>query len=250
MNWTEVLISAGVAAVLGLITTGLRNRNKLGKLGAILWVIIPIIVGNIIYYHYINPNGLRSTDRAQIERSFEGYPVFQTLKQQEPALYNQLIDNFLKSKKEGHSEQQLIDEMKQTVSGLIVQRIRHAPDKDVIDYMNIILEELRYYQANNRSEHLCFKALFPQVSGGVNATKALPKELQLRDLDSINRLFKASSGGIINRKIKSMRTSLVLLWRECSNSMEMICRCSQTLPALMSIVKRSAICPLICTAKY
>ncbi|HGH0634948.1 TPA: DNA gyrase, partial [Yersinia enterocolitica] len=42
MNWTEVLISAGVAAVLGLITTGLRNRNKLGKLGAILWVIIPI----------------------------------------------------------------------------------------------------------------------------------------------------------------------------------------------------------------
>ncbi|HDL7337285.1 TPA: DNA gyrase [Yersinia enterocolitica] len=211
MNWTEVLISAGVAAVLGLITTGLRNRNKLGKLGAILWVIIPIIVGNIIYYHYINPNGLRSTDRAQIERSFEGYPVFQTLKQQEPDLYNQLIDNFLKSKKEGHSEQQLIDEMKQTVSGLIVQRIRHAPDKDVIDYMNIILEELRYYQANNRSEHLCFKALFPQVSGGVNATKALPKELQLRDLDSINRLFKASSGGIIKPKNQEHENKLSII---------------------------------------
>lgn len=99
MNWTEVLISAGVAAALGVITIGLRNRNKRGKLGAILWVITPIIVGNIIYYHYINPNRLRSKDRAQIERSFEGYPVFQTLKQQEPALYTQLIDNFLKSKK-------------------------------------------------------------------------------------------------------------------------------------------------------
>lgn len=198
MNWTEVLISAGIAAVLGVIISGLRNRNKLGRFGAILWVIIPIVVGNIIYYHYINPNGLRSNDRAQIERVFAEYPVFQTLKQQEPALYTQLIDNFLKSKKEGHSEQQLIDEMKQAVSSLIAQRIQHAPDKDIIDYMNIILEELRYYQANNRSEHLCFKSLFPQVSGGVNATKYLPKELQSRDLDSVNRLFKASSGGIIN----------------------------------------------------
>lgn len=198
MNWTEVLISAGIAAVLGVITSRLRNRNKLGRFGAILWVIIPIVVGNIIYYHYINPNGLRSNDRAQIERAFAEYPVFQTLKQQEPALYTQLIDNFLKSKKEGHSEQQLIDEMKQAVSSLIAQRIQHAPDKDIIDYMNIILEELRYYQANNRSEHLCFKSLFPQVSGGVNATKSLPKELQSRDLDSVNRLFKASSGGIIN----------------------------------------------------
>ncbi|HHL2559455.1 TPA: DNA gyrase [Yersinia enterocolitica] len=197
MNWTEVLISAGVAAVLGVITTGLRNRNKLGKLGAILWVIIPIIVGNIIYYHYINPNGLRSNDRAQIERSFEGYPVFQTLKQQEPALYTQLIDNFIQSKKEGHSDQQLIDEMRRSVAELTVQRIQRAPDENVIDYMTVILEELRYYQANHHSEHLCFKALFPQVSGGVNTAKVLPKELLMRDLDSINRLFKASSGGVI-----------------------------------------------------
>ena len=49
-----------------------------------------------------------------------------------------------------------------------------------------------------RLETACFKSLFPQVSGGVNATKYLPKELQSRDLDSVNRLFKASSGGIIN----------------------------------------------------
>lgn len=145
---------------------------------------------------------------AMIERLFEEYPVFQTLKQQEPALYTQLIDNFLQSKKEGHSEQQLIDEMKQIVSSLIEQRIRHAPDKDVIDYMNIILEELRYYQANNRSEYLCFKTLFPQVSGGVNATKTLPKELQLRDLDSINRLFKASSGGVINPENQDYESKL------------------------------------------
>nr|WP_245994963.1 DNA gyrase [Yersinia hibernica] len=193
----EVLISAGIAVILGFITTRLRNSNKLGKIGAILWVIIPIVVGNIIYYQYINPNKFSGNDRAQIEQSLESFPVFQTLKKQEPALYTQLIDNFLKSKKEGQSEQQLIDEMKQSVAELTMQRIQHAPDKNVIDYMNIILDELRYYQANNRSEHLCFKALFPQVSGGVNATKVLPKELLMRDLDSVNSLFTSSTGGLI-----------------------------------------------------
>ncbi|MGE4802195.1 DNA gyrase [Yersinia hibernica] len=197
MNWMEVLISAGIAVILGFITTRLRNSNKLGKIGAILWVIIPIVVGNIIYYQYINPNKFSGNDRAQIEQSLESFPVFQTLKKQEPALYTQLIDNFLKSKKEGQSEQQLIDEMKQSVAELTMQRIQHAPDKNVIDYMNIILDELRYYQANNRSEHLCFKALFPQVSGGVNATKVLPKELLMRDLDSVNSLFTSSTGGLI-----------------------------------------------------
>lgn len=197
MNWMEVLISAGIAVILGFITTRLRNSNKLGKIGAILWVIIPIVVGNIIYYQYINPNKLSGNDRAQIEQSLESFPVFQTLKKKEPTLYTQLIDNFLKSKKEGHSEQQLIDEMKQSVAELTMQRIQHAPDKNVIDYMNIILDELRYYQANNRSEHLCFKALFPQVSGGVNATKVLPKELLMRDLDSVNSLFTSSTGGLI-----------------------------------------------------
>ena len=65
MNWTEVMVSAGVGVVLSGITTILRNRNKLNKISAILLVIIPIVVGNIIYYQYINPNGLRSGDRAR-----------------------------------------------------------------------------------------------------------------------------------------------------------------------------------------
>ncbi|CFR13712.1 topoisomerase IV subunit A subunit [Yersinia frederiksenii] len=208
MNWTEVLVSGGVAAVLGIVTTTLRNRNKLSTISAILWFIIPIVIGNIIYYQYNNPNWLRGNERTQIEQSLESFPVFQTLKQQEPALYTQLIDNFIKSKNAGHSEQQLIDEMKQSVAELTVQRIQRASDENVIDYMKIILEELRYYQANNRSEKLCFKALFPQVSGGVNTTKVLPRELLDRDLDSVNRLFESSTGEVIKPKNQEYESKL------------------------------------------
>ncbi|CNJ30583.1 MULTISPECIES: hypothetical protein [Yersinia] len=208
MNWMEVLVSGGIAAVLGGITASLRNRKKLGKIGAVLWVIIPIIIGNVIYYQYNNPNGFRNNDRTQIEQSLESFPVFQTLKQQEPALYTQLIDNFIKSSNAGHSEQQLIDEMKQSVAELTVQRIQRASDENVIDYMKIILEELRYYQANHRSEKLCFKALYPQVSGGVNTTKILPKELQERDLDSVNRLFQASTGELITPQNQEYESKL------------------------------------------
>ncbi|MDA5494964.1 DNA gyrase [Yersinia intermedia] len=197
MNWTEVMVSAGVGVVLFGITTILRNRNKLNKISAILLVIIPIVVGNIIYYQYINPNGLRNGDRARIEDSFENVPVLQTIKQQDPVLYTQLINNFVNSIKSGHSEQQLIDEMKQTIAELTVKRIQRAPDENVITYMQVILEELRYYQEHNRSEMLCFKALFPQVSGGVNSTKVLPTELLMRDLEAINLLFKASTGEFV-----------------------------------------------------
>ncbi|WP_145523262.1 DNA gyrase [Yersinia rohdei] len=211
MNWKEALVLGGIAIVFGGITRVLRNRNKLGKMSAILLVAVPIVIIGIIYYQYINPNWLRENERTQVEQSLNSFPVFQTLKQQEPALYAQLIDNYIKSKQEGHSEQQLIDEMKQSVTELTVQRIQRASDENVIGYMTVILEELRYYQANNRSENLCFKALFPQVSGGVNTSKVLPQELLERDLDSINRLFTGSTGELIKPKNQDYEDKLNII---------------------------------------
>ena len=96
MNWTEVMVSAGVGVVLSGNATTLRNRNKLNKISAILLVIIPIVVGNIIYYQYINPNGLRSGDRARIEDSFEKF--IWRLYYESPSFYDDIIEDYYKDK--------------------------------------------------------------------------------------------------------------------------------------------------------
>lgn len=43
---------------------------------------------------------------------------------------------------------------------------------------------------------------------GVNTTKILPKELQERDLDSVNRLFQASTGELITPQNQEYESKL------------------------------------------
>ncbi|MDN0089168.1 DNA gyrase [Yersinia nurmii] len=210
MNWNEIAISAVIGAVLVGVVSLLKKNGKIGKFSGVMLVATPIIIGNFVYYKYINQN----IDRAEVEYSIEKFAVYQTIKQQDPTLYTNLVNRLVALKSGGSSEQEIIDEIKQSVALLTVSKIQSAPDKSVVEYMSVILDELHFYQENDKTHQLCYKALYPQVEGGVNTVKELPATLVQRDLEALNNLFTASTGKPIKPENEQYRGQLEAIVQE------------------------------------
>lgn len=97
MNWMEVLVSGGIAAVLGGSQPHYVTERNWVKLVLFYRLLFLLSSGMLFITNIIILTGSTNNDRTQIEQSLESFPVFQTLKQQKLALYTQLIDNFIKS---------------------------------------------------------------------------------------------------------------------------------------------------------
>lgn len=206
MTSHAILASLFSALVWLVIIGGLRQRQKLRPVAAILLFVLPLLAGNVYYFGWVNPEQQKQAAIDASAARLATLPVWRTVKVQQPALYQQAYDELITHLRAGMPPQQAIDSLRPLVADLLNQRINAARDEDLVDYMQASLEQMK--QIRQHSTGQCFRFLFPQVKGGVNVSELLPKAVTDRELQSMDVLLQHSRGAEQSVDLKQGRVQL------------------------------------------
>jgi len=193
LNAQPVLISSAIALVWLVVIALLVKRGSLGKIAALLLLILPLVAGNLYYFRWMAPQQAETARLDAAQLKLATLPVWRTIKVQQPALYRQASDELLNGLHSGLTEQQAFDRLRPLAADLLNQRINAAADDDLIGYMKVSLEEMK--QLRQQSSDRCFRFLFPQVRGGVDIAELLPQTLVESEMQAMDRLLVNSRGG-------------------------------------------------------
>lgn len=171
------------------------QKSWLGKLSGAVVFVVAIVAWNLFDVHYLIPRespnyGL--TDAQKFENAMLSMPVYQVLKEQEPALWQNILTQATQLKEAGKSEQQIIDAIQPQILQVQMARLQQAPDANVIEYMKINLEQISAVAKVGNDE--CFRFLFPAVKGGINPVRIIPREIMDRRMASDMSMMYASHG--------------------------------------------------------
>lgn len=195
MNWTHVLLAGYIGAVIAIIVGVFRKKGWIGKIAGVVIFVVAIVGWNLFDVHYLIPRespdyGL--TEAQKFEKAMLTMPVYQVIKEQEPALWEHIRNQAAQMKEAGKSEQQIIDVIQPQILQMQMARLQQAPDAEVIDYMKINLEQIAAVQKVGDDE--CFRFLFPAVKGGINPVRIIPREIMDRRMASDLGMLYASHG--------------------------------------------------------
>lgn len=193
MNWAHVLLAGYIGAVIAIVVGMFRKKGWLGKISGAVVFVVAIVAWNLFDVHYLIPRespdyGL--TDAQKFENAMLAMPVYQVLKEQEPALWQNILNQATQLKEAGKSEQQIIDAIQPQILQVQMARLQQAPDANVIEYMKINLEQIAAVAKVGDDE--CFRFLFPAVKGGINPVRIIPRELMNRRMASDMSMMHAA----------------------------------------------------------
>lgn len=195
MNWAHVLLAGYIGAVIAIIVGVFRKKGWIGKVASGVIFVVAIVGWNLFDVHYLIPRespdyGLTETQK--FEKAMLAMPVYQVIKEQEPALWQHILSQAAEMKEAGKGEQQIIDAIQPQILQMQMARLQQAPDANVIDYMKINLEQIAAVEKVGDDE--CFRFLFPAVKGGINPVRIIPHEIMQRRMASDMSMLYASHG--------------------------------------------------------
>lgn len=195
MNWTHVILAGYVGAILAIVIGLFRKKGWVGKVSGAVIFIVAIVAWNLFDVHYLIPREKAATGQSeeqQFNEAMTTLPTMQVLKEQEPELWNRIRDQAVQMRKEGKSEQQLIDTVQPQILQIQMARLQNAPDDNVINYMKINLEQIAAVQ--KKGDDACFRFLFPAVKGGINPMRMISPEIIKRRMDSDVAMMRSAYG--------------------------------------------------------
>ncbi len=185
---------------------GRVKKIKMYRWLLVLLMVPILLVGSVCYVKYRAPQHPAPTAIPDAQSQLAAMPVYGTIKQQDPQLYQRLNEALLAQVAAGVPLPQAIGQLRGMLVKLLNQRIGRASDDAINHYMMLSVKEMQSLRAIDPL--LCFKFLFPQVDGGVNIAAVLPAELQQDDLVQTDALLKASTGPEHAVDLAGARTSL------------------------------------------
>lgn len=195
MNWTHVILAGYIGAVIAIVVGIFRKKGWVGKISGAVIFVVAIIAWNLFDVHYLIPRespDFGKTEEQQFESAMSTMPTFQVLKEQDPTFWQHIRDMSAQMKREGKSQQQVIDAIQPQILQLQMARLQQAPDANVIEYMKINLEQIA--AAKKSGDDVCYRFLFPAVKGGINPVKIISKDLLTRRTESDARMMRAAYG--------------------------------------------------------
>lgn len=157
--------------------------------------VVAIIGWNLFDTHYLIPRespdyGLTETQK--FEKAMLAMPVYEVIKEQEPALWQTILNRAVEMKTAGKSEQQIIDTIQPQILTFQMARLQQAPDANVIAYMQVNLAQIDAIAKVGGDE--CFRFLFPAVKGGINPVQLIPREIMSRRMANDMTMLQAAYG--------------------------------------------------------
>ncbi|TKU06628.1 MULTISPECIES: topoisomerase II [Citrobacter] len=195
MNWAHVLLAGYIGAVIATVVGVCRKKGWVGKVSGAVIFVVAIIGWNLFDTHYLIPRespdyGLTETQK--FEKAMLAMPVYEVIKEQEPALWQTILNQAVEMKTAGKSEQQIIDTIQPQILTFQMARLQQAPDANVIAYMQVNLAQIDAIAKVGGDE--CFRFLFPAVKGGINPVQLIPREIMSRRMANDMMMLQAAYG--------------------------------------------------------
>lgn len=175
-------------------------------------VIIFITLANVYYFAVRIPQQQRAARLNAAQLHFATLPLYRTIKRQQPTLYPNLLNDYLAAVDRGESESQALAQLRPALVGLISQRISYASSEALNRYIEVLLEEINVLREENTT--LCFKFLFPQVSGGIDMNATVPAALRVKEAAAMNYFMQHSLGAEQTGDVEQNRADLQNIVRE------------------------------------
>ncbi|MTD37959.1 topoisomerase II [Erwinia sp. CPCC 100877] len=204
MNWMVPVFIAWLVLVVALAALFWRRQRR-GAAAAVIGA------GIVIALLLIAVRSGKTNTASQM--ALEEIPVWQVIREQEPAIYSELNKRVQEMEQVGQSQQQIIDLLQTQITALAMQRLQEAPDDSVVAWMRASIEQAA--QIQKASGDACFRYLFPAAKGGIDAAKYLtPTQMQRRfDVDA--QMMRAARGAgrhrVSSQERKQARAALELV---------------------------------------
>ncbi|NIY47700.1 topoisomerase II [Cedecea colo] len=193
MNWTHVILAGYIGAVIAAVVGVARKKGWIGKVAALVIAAVAIVAWNIIDVNYLIPRDSKNaiqTQIGQLDEAFDKMPVYQVMKEHQPALFASVRQRALTLYQEGKTEQEVIDAVQPQILEFQAKQLQHASDANVVAYMQINMQQTAMVQKASDDE--CFRFLFPAVKGGVNAARIIPREVTLRRIEVDTEMLRSA----------------------------------------------------------
>lgn len=190
-------ISVGFAAASGALAGGIsalifsKSKSKSKSIATTAVTVILFFVFNAISEQYISPALFPNKIENDIASALEQIPVYSSIKKYEPETYNSMIETYIDATRKSLSKQKTIDLMRSKLRTVVISRLKDASDEAIVTYMGVIVEEIK--ELETMRNDLCFKYLFPEVAGGINAYKIFSSSMQQKDLAALDEIIKTSN---------------------------------------------------------
>lgn len=186
------IVTLAAFALLALIIVVLIKTTRLRAWQGVVLFLLPLLLANLLWFSWLKPQQQRAAQRQAAIDYLAQTPGYRVLQTQEPALWQLLVQELQHKLRLGESPQQATGELRGWLADIINQRLMRAPDGAVVSYIRVSVNEM---QALGRHDpQLCFRFLYPQVSGGINLVKTLPPALNAQDAAATEQLLLASRG--------------------------------------------------------
>ncbi len=188
MHLVAGAIAGALAAVIAHLIAGnaKENRNKYGLTFAISFAVLFALANTFVYPPLNTWYQVRNA-----EAEFLGSPAYRALKQHDPATYDRLIADFKQAVKDGKDREATVAAVREHVVKAVQSRLPTASNESVADYMKVMLIEMQ--ELNEQGGDLCYRFLFPQVSGPIDPVEHFSKETQKADLDALAEVIRTSA---------------------------------------------------------
>lgn len=191
MNW----ISVGLAASSGALAVGIASlivRNPKEKRGAYAIVFVVCFASlQGLSREFVFPDLNAWNQARKVEAALLEVPVFQAIKQYDPKTYESLVSDLKGSFTKGIDDSQVIGVVRGHIAGLVQKRLPSASDDAVVSYMSVMVTEIG--ELSSRGGDLCYRFLFPQPSGPIDARKYFSKQTQDADLAALAQVVRTSA---------------------------------------------------------
>lgn len=186
------IVTLAAFVLLALIIVVLIKTTRLRAWQGMLLFLLPLLLANLLWFSWLKPQQQHAAQQQAAIDYLVKMPGYRVLQTQEPALWQLLVQELQLRLRRGEAPQQAAGELRGWLADLINQRVMRAPDAAVVNYIRASVSVMQ--ALGQRDPQLCFRFLYPQVSGGVNLAKTLSPTLNAQDAAAMEQLLLSSRG--------------------------------------------------------
>ena len=186
MDWLSIAAAALAGALAGLVAALVRRKSKLNPAVVALAFVLCFALFSLLAKEFVVPRVREwRTEQALLE-----IPVYQLVKEGDPATYEKLKSAMASLVRRGESREQIVSALRSVFVPTIPKYIPIASDASIVRYMEVMVEEMQMLLAKDAS--LCYQFLFPQPNIFLDLSRYLSSDLQKADMDALADVIRSA----------------------------------------------------------
>jgi hypothetical protein len=209
VDWYQAGVGAACGGLAGAIGVLAGRLVKDARLKAIVVTIITVVLMTGFYSWARNTIILDHKAQiayAEFEALTKENPAFAALQEFAPEVLDDVRAYLDEAVRDSHTALQVETNTRALIFGVVTGRLSKASDAALINSVQLSVDQMQWLHA--RDDDSCFRYLFPQVDGGIQAGDVFSPELIARDHESTRLILSTYDE---NRVVPSEEQAMAVL---------------------------------------